>query len=265
MKIGITSSFNINLYASILISLLISKFEKPSCIILSNQPKFFKLKETARFFSQFFERMKPHYHTTSEFSDQREPYSSILHEYISRKNIEDCKKPLSVLGKKHEIEFVVTNSINSKEIVEFIKKREIDVLVNVGGGIFRSAIISATKIGILNAHMGYLPNYRGMNALEWALFYGHQPGVTLHFIDRGIDTGDILLFREVTIQEDDCINTLREKSLIVSIEMILEGLDLINNKKEIRKKQNLNQGKQYFVMHERLCRIVERKIKRQYL
>jgi methionyl-tRNA formyltransferase len=131
------------------------------------------------------------------------------------------------------------------------------MLLNGGGGIFRDALISAVPSGILNAHMGSLPGYRGMNVLEWSLFYRQQAGVTLHFIERGIDTGDIIQFREVPRTQGDMIADLREKSLIVNLELMREMIPMIEAGTVDRNKQSAHSGKQYYVMHPRLKRMVE--------
>ncbi len=55
------------------------------------------------------------------------------------------------------------------------------------------------KIGVLNAHGGILPEYRGMNVMEWSLLQGDQIGVTVHFIDSKIDTGQICFVNKVPV------------------------------------------------------------------
>ena len=99
-----------------------------------------------------------------------------------------------------------------------IKKTKPDVIINCGGGIFRSPFIEIPKIGIINAHMGLLPNYRGMNVLEWSILNNDPIGVTLHYIDEGIDPGDIIKFKEIKATKTDTIKTLREKSNIINVE-----------------------------------------------
>src|SRR5436309_2693224 len=59
------------------------------------------------------------------------------------------------------------------------------------------AVIEAFRLGILNAHIGVLPAYRGMNVAEWAALEGGSVGCSVHFIDTGIDTGPILATRGV--------------------------------------------------------------------
>lgn len=259
MNICITSSSIFNAYASTLIYKLIQHSDKPICIINAEKSKFIKLKNRLRKtgLKSTIKKIFQHYKIARCANQNSRNY---LKEYALVNNIEDWNICLSKISKKEGIEYIKVDNINSKEAVDYIKNKEVDILINAGGGIFKKSFISAPRIGILNAHMGFLPTFRGMNVLEWSLFHGHKIGVTLHFIDRGIDTGDILLFREIPIERGDTINNLRAKSLVINIELILQGINLIKNKKETRIKQQLERGKQYFVMHKRLKTFIGRSL-----
>ena len=101
-----------------------------------------------------------------------------------------------------------------------------------------------------------------MNVLEWSIL-NHDPiGVTLHYIDEGIDTGDIIKFKEIKATKNDSIKTLREKSNLINVELISEYIDnLIYDRKNPRKKQRIKDGKQYYKMSLDNLNIVESKIK----
>ena len=107
--------------------------------------------------------------------------------------------------------------------------------------------------------MGLLPHYRGMNVLEWSLFHGDQIGVTIHFISEGVDTGPILLQRNIEIENGDTIDSLRDKSLPMSVEMLAEIISRLKTGRIDRIEQREDEGKQYFVMHDRLKDLVERR------
>ena len=100
---------------------------------------------------------------------------------------------------------------NSPEAIQAIRSHGIDLLLHLGGGgIVRQPIIEAARLGVLNAHMGVLPPYRGMNVTEWALWNGDPVGCTVHLIDRGIDTGDILLLHNVDVSAAESVAQARE-------------------------------------------------------
>jgi UDP-4-amino-4-deoxy-L-arabinose formyltransferase/UDP-glucuronic acid dehydrogenase (UDP-4-keto-hexauronic acid decarboxylating) len=68
------------------------------------------------------------------------------------------------------------------------------------------------RLGAVNAHGSLLPRYRGRHALNWQLMHGETvSGVTLHWIDDGVDTGDIIAQLAVTVTSDDDAVTLLAK------------------------------------------------------
>lgn len=69
-------------------------------------------------------------------------------------------------------------------------------------------VLSIPRIGILNLHPAYLPYNRGWHTPSWAILEGTPAGATLHFMDAGIDTGDIVARQLVEIRPDDTANSL---------------------------------------------------------
>lgn len=127
-----------------------------------------------------------------------------------------------------------------------------------GIGILRKDLINSFRIGILNSHMGILPKYKGMNVLEWSLFNKDKLGITHHFIDSGIDTGDIIATYPLEISEKDTIVSLRQKSRILSYNKLPNTLQKIEKGDYYKQVAN---GLQYFVMHNSLKTIAENNIK----
>lgn len=192
-----------------------------------------------------------------QVSDYNEPYPN-QYEYLNQLV---STPPSSIKEASNQMQFNLcfTKDINSENSVSFLKAAKPDLIIYAGGGIIRKPVIEIPRIGILNAHMGLLPCYRGMNVLEWSLFYDDQIGVTVHFIDEGIDTGSILLRRNIEIEEGDTIDSLRAKSFPISVEMFAEVISRLKTGQIDRIEQRKSEGKQYFVMHERLKDLVERK------
>jgi folate-dependent phosphoribosylglycinamide formyltransferase PurN len=256
MNIGITASSKYNNYIVILTYLLKLKFDKPVLILYKSEPakkKIIELLKHSKLFiliNFFFQR----------FIKRRPISVDYLREYAELNDIYDWDISILDICNKEKISYKQVSSINSKIAIKTVKDKKIDLLINAGGGIFKLELINSPKIGILNTHMGYLPKYRGMNALEWSLFYDEKIGVTLHFIKPGIDTGDILLFKEILLNDGDTIASLRRKSLNIGLDLILDGINGIENERIKRTKQVNNDGKQYFFMHPRLKKYVESKI-----
>lgn len=148
--------------------------------------------------------------------------------------------------------------LNSAAAIAELKNYRPDLVVYAGGGILRRPLLDIPRLGVLNAHGGPLPAFRGMNSGEWALFHGVTPEVTVHFIDAGVDTGPILLRRPVPVESWQDIPTGRGESTRASVEALLEAVDLVARGGYEVQPQSPDDGRQFFVMAEPLLEVVQR-------
>ena len=259
MNVSILTSSTINPTASVLISELLTQSIKPVSIIRTDHDRMATLKSNVRKSGYIATAKKALGHYKMIQPSARDTRYH-LEAYASSHNLTGWDTSLRNISRREGIESLKVDSVNSKAAVDHIEGRKIDVVVNLAWGIFKQCIIAAPRIGILNAHMGYLPAYRGMNVLEWSLFYSHPIGVTLSFIARGIDTGDILLSKETPIDDSDTIDTLRAKSSAINVELFVECIKRLRDGPIDQIEQLPEQGKQYFVMHPRLKRVAEGRI-----
>ncbi len=90
-------------------------------------------------------------------------------------------------------------------------------------------VFSAPRLGSICFHPSLLPKYRGASAINWALINGETvTGLTLFWVDQGIDTGSILLQKEVTVEPDDTTGSLYfNKIFPLGVEAIGDAVDLI--------------------------------------
>jgi methionyl-tRNA formyltransferase len=94
--------------------------------------------------------------------------------------------------------------------------------------IFKKKMIETPPLGIINCHAGKLPFYRGRNILNWALINDESEfGITVHYIDEGIDTGDIILQKCYAINDNDNYNTLLQKAYSGCEELLNQSIDNI--------------------------------------
>lgn len=119
---------------------------------------------------------------------------------------------LKQFSEKYGIDYIFPANINNPDFIENIKKYDCDLFVSMSfNQIFRSNILSVPKLGVINCHAGKLPFYRGRNILNWALINDEKEfGITVHYIDTGIDTGDIINQKSYTITDEDTYNSLLE-------------------------------------------------------
>lgn len=119
-------------------------------------------------------------------------------------------KTLFEYSVKYAIPYLARTQINSEDFYENASHFGCDLFVSMSfNQIFKRKITNLPKYGTINCHAGKLPFYRGRNILNWALINDEKEfGITVHFIDEGIDTGDIILQRTFPISDDDDYSTL---------------------------------------------------------
>jgi methionyl-tRNA formyltransferase len=102
-----------------------------------------------------------------------------------------------------------------------------DVFVVVAyGHILRPQLLGIPRLGSINAHASLLPHLRGAAPIQWAIFLGdRETGVTTMRMDRGMDTGEILLQRRVPIGERENAGKLHDGLALVAADLLVETLD----------------------------------------
>jgi methionyl-tRNA formyltransferase len=101
-----------------------------------------------------------------------------------------------------------------------------DAIIVVGyGRIIPQWMIDLPRLGNLNLHGSLLPKYRGAAPIQWAIANGESvTGVTTMRIDAGLDTGDMLLQREIPIELDDTALTVGPKMALIGADLMIETL-----------------------------------------
>ena len=104
---------------------------------------------------------------------------------------------------------------------------------------FRKNIIQTPPLGTINCHAGKLPFYRGRNILNWALINDEKEfGITVHHVDEGIDTGDIILQKCFPITDNDDYGTLLERAYQGCADLLVQAIEDIREGVAKRKAQN---------------------------
>jgi methionyl-tRNA formyltransferase len=115
---------------------------------------------------------------------------------------------------------------NNAEFRERLAAIAPDAIIVVGyGRIIPQWMIDLPRLGNLNLHASLLPRYRGAAPVQWAIANGESTtGITSMRIDAGLDTGDILLQRELPIAAEDTSETLGPKLALIGAELMAETL-----------------------------------------
>lgn len=177
-----------------------------------------------------------------------DPYANIL--------------PAADYAAQNTIETLTVSDLVSNANLDRLRALNADLFIHAGAGILRAPLLAIPRLGTLNAHMGLLPRYRGMNVAEWSVMEGRQAGCTVHFLDPGIDTGDIIATRHMAINDCDSIAALRAKMDRAQLDFLAETVKTIVEREELppHHAQKHEDGRQYFTMHPDLKAVLEKRL-----
>jgi methionyl-tRNA formyltransferase len=131
-------------------------------------------------------------------------------------------------------------NINDPSFLDVLRALEPDVFISMYfGRLFSPDLLAVPKVGCINMHPSLLPKYRGQGPTTWPLYYGDtETGQTVHWLDEGIDSGDIIAQRAIPIEPKDTSRTLGRKLEQLGIELFVETWPLISAGKAPRVKQD---------------------------
>lgn len=167
---------------------------------------------------------------------------------ISRDNEFIWYPSVAELASRNNINLKKHNRINSsEEIITTIANITPDLLVvSSYRNIIPDSILKLAKFGAINLHMAPLPKYRGAHPENWALINGEDwMGYTVHYLDSGIDTGDIIAQDRVRILPEDDILSLTFKISEVAPKMLVKTINDIGFGNIVRISQDESQATYY--------------------
>jgi methionyl-tRNA formyltransferase len=136
---------------------------------------------------------------------------------------------LRISSKKLKIPYYYLSKGDSESFEKWIKILEPDLLIVYSmSHLLKENVFSIPKFGTINIHYSHLPEYRGPAPLFWEYYdYVLNPGVTLHYIDKGEDTGDIIFQERVLIRPGEKLEELNQKLSFTGIKLLLKAMDTI--------------------------------------
>ena len=136
--------------------------------------------------------------------------------------------PVKAEAVKHDIPVFQPERVRkNEEFLEELKKLAQDVIVVVAfGQLLPVSVLTLPKYGCVNVHASLLPMYRGAAPLQWVIINGEKvSGVTTMQMDKGLDTGDMLLKEEVAIEPKETYETYHDKLSVVGAQLLIKTLD----------------------------------------
>ncbi len=260
MRVALTSGYDRSLHAVALLHQLAARGHELVCCLSVREWNISRLRFYLRQLGprRFAAKLRAKWLTGGRASGPAGGEVAPMLEYLERHGI--VARRVSQACRMLNVRRVGVASLNSPAAIEVLRAARPDVIVYAGGGIVRQEFLDVAPHGVLNAHGGPLPRFRGMNAGEWALWHGVAPAVTVLRMDAGIDTGPILLSRPVPVDAWREIPRGRGESTRVSVEALLEAVDELAAGRLVPQSQEPAAGRQYFVMAEPLLEVLERRI-----
>ena len=129
--------------------------------------------------------------------------------------------------------------VNAQEFVNWVRSLKPDLNISMSyDQILRRPIIESAPLGFINCHAGKLPYYRGRNVINWAIINNEQEiGLTVHYVDEGIDTGDIILQHLLPISWDDTYGSVLEKIQKAFPDLLAKAVGLVEKGEVTRRPQ----------------------------
>jgi len=147
-----------------------------------------------------------------------------INEILQKSNLKASEFDRNILYK--------VESINSKKAIELLQKFEYDLIIINATRIISSTVLDSTDKKFINIHAGITPKYRGVHGAYWTLIEDDREhcGVTLHFVDSGIDSGRVISQANIDITTEDNFCTYPYLQLTKGIELLKSFLleDKIN-------------------------------------
>ena len=147
---------------------------------------------------------------TQFYKDIKDPWFNVVHDFAT----------------EHGIRTIEQDSVSFEEMGRLIKESKIDIgVVHAFMRIIPKEVFLLPKFGFINIHPSLLPKYRGPSPTRSVLQDGEsETGLTCHYIDEGVDTGDIIYQLSTPVEPEDTVGTIIEKMKGLVGPLLIESL-----------------------------------------
>lgn len=223
MKIVIFTAFQI--YSNKIIKELISNYKNEieaiyeSGVILPNLTKI----EALRI---YFQKSGFYYTILQVIKIELFKVASFLFTHFIKIKIGNKLASYKSLAQKFGIKVQKVTNINESEFQKLLASQKPDLIVSVlFNQLLNQKTIEVPKLGVINIHPAYLPNYRGVSPTFWVLAKGEKTsGVSVHFIDKKIDSGAIIARQKITILKNDSEDSLYWRAAKIGSALLIKTI-----------------------------------------
>lgn len=146
--------------------------------------------------------------------------------YVGRKKVL-TESPVAICAHEHNIEVYKPNKL--KEDYEYILNKKPDIIITCAyGSIVPKVVLDYPSYGCINVHASLLPKYRGASPIVASILNGEKKtGITIMYMDEGIDTGNIIMSRSIEIEDNDNSLSLSNKLSLLGANLLIDTLPKI--------------------------------------
>ena len=146
--------------------------------------------------------------------------------YVGRKKVL-TESPVAICAHEHNIEVYKPNKL--KEDYEYILNKKPDIIITCAyGSIVPKVVLVYPSYGCINVHASLLPKYRGASPIVASILNGEkETGITIMYMDEGIDTGNIIMSRSIEIEDNDNSLSLSNKLSLLGANLLIDTLPKI--------------------------------------
>ena len=134
---------------------------------------------------------------------------------------------VKVTALNYNIPVYQPDSVRTDEVYELLSNINPDVIVVVAyGKILPERILKLPRLGCINGHASLLPKYRGASPIQWSIVCGEsETGVTAMYMDKGMDTGDILQVAKTDIYPEETADELFDRLSLITASLLVDTLN----------------------------------------
>lgn len=159
-------------------------------------------------------------------------YRKIIESQRDKRAVKEifASKPIDHI-EKNNIDILEVENVNSEEVRNFLLQKSPQLVIVSGAPLLKKRILKAAEGRVINLHPGLAPQYRGRYGSFWPI-YNKEPelvGVTVHFVDEGIDTGAILLQQQVDYELSDTLKIITYKQHKTGGDLLVKCLSNYNS------------------------------------
>jgi methionyl-tRNA formyltransferase len=139
-----------------------------------------------------------------------------------------AESPVKRFAREHDLKVLTPKDLKDESFILALKGLNPDLIVVVAFRILPEEVFSIPPLGTVNLHASLLPKYRGAAPINWAIINGEtKTGLTTFYIRKKVDTGDMILQKELDIYPEENFGELHDRMADLGADILLETLDLI--------------------------------------